>query len=46
MKKSKRLPEAHTCFNLIELPAYKDFQTLKEKMDLAITGVEAGIGKE
>ena len=46
MKQSDRLPEAHTCFNTIELPAYMDYDTLKEKMDLAINGVESGIGLE
>jgi hypothetical protein len=46
MRTSARLPEAHTCFNMVELPAYKDFETLKEKMDLALLGVEAGIGLE
>jgi hypothetical protein len=28
------------------LPAYNDYVTLKQKMDLAILGVEVGIGKE
>jgi hypothetical protein len=46
MKKSMRLPESHTCFRIIELPAYNDYETLKQKMDLAILGVEVGIGKE
>tara|TARA_B100000780_G_scaffold213428_1_gene152980 strand:+ start:23 stop:415 length:393 start_codon:yes stop_codon:yes gene_type:complete len=46
MKKSGRLPEAHTCFNMVELPAYGDYATLKKKMDLAIHGVEDGIGLE
>ena len=46
MKKSMRLPESHTCFNIVELPAYTDYKTLKQKMDLAILGVEVGIGKE
>ena len=41
-----RLPESHTCFNIVELPAYTDYKTLKQKMDLAILGVEVGIGKE
>ena len=46
LPRSERLPEAHTCFNLVELPAYASYETLREKFDLAIGGVEAAIGRE
>ena len=46
LPKSERLPQAHTCFNLVELPAYARYETLKEKFDFAIGGVEAAIGRE
>ena len=46
LPKSERLPQAHTCFNLVELPAYASYEKLKEKFDFAIGGVEAAIGRE
>lgn len=32
----KYLPVAHTCFNILDLPMYKEKQTLKDKLLLAI----------
>ena len=46
LPRSERLPQAHTCFNLVELPAYADYDTLKSKFDFAIAGVEDAIGRE
>ena len=46
LPKSERLPQAHTCFNLVELPAYASYEKLKEKFDFALGGVEAAIGRE
>lgn len=34
---SDRLPTAHTCFNVLLLPDYKNFDKLKERLLLAIT---------
>lgn len=34
------LPRAHTCFNRIDLPPYESFETLKEKLLLAIENTE------
>ncbi|XP_061191320.1 probable E3 ubiquitin-protein ligase HERC4 [Saccostrea echinata] len=34
------LPVAHTCFNLLDLPKYQDYQTMKEKLRLAIEQTE------
>eukprot|EP00116_Pleurobrachia_bachei_P000016 sb/3460278/ len=31
------LPRAHTCFNRIDLPPYKDYHTLKDKLKMAAT---------
>jgi E3 ubiquitin-protein ligase NEDD4 len=30
------LPKAHTCFNRIDLPPYKNIQTLEQKLTMAI----------
>ena len=38
LPKSKRLPEAHTCFNCIDLPDYMDYELLKKSFDTAIDG--------
>lgn len=32
----KLLPASHTCFNCLLLPDYSDYETLKEKLHLAI----------
>lgn len=37
---STRLPTAHTCFNHLLLPAYKDKETLKQRLLLAIENAE------
>ena len=34
---SDRLPTAHTCFNVLLLPDYKNMDKLKERLLLAIT---------
>ena len=38
LPKSKRLPEAHTCFNCIDLPDYMDYDLLQKSFDTAIDG--------
>lgn len=40
------LPKSHTCFNRLDLPNYKTFQTLKEKLELAITECSTGFALE
>ena len=40
------LPQAHTCFNQLDLPAYPDEQTMREKLLLAITEGSEGFGFE
>jgi ubiquitin-protein ligase E3 A len=37
---SERLPTAHTCFNHLLLPSYKDKETLKQRLLLAIENAE------
>ena len=32
LPKSDRLPEAHTCFNTVDLPDYNDYVTLRDKL--------------
>ena len=32
------LPRAHTCFNRLDLPAYRSFADLKRKVVMAIEG--------
>ncbi|XP_076066070.1 putative E3 ubiquitin-protein ligase HECTD2 [Oratosquilla oratoria] len=39
------LPQAHTCFNQLVLPPYKDKETLREKLVIAIANAE-GFGLE
>ena len=29
---SDRLPEAHTCFNTVDMPDYRDYETLRDKL--------------
>ena len=38
LPRSKRLPEAHTCFNCIDLPDYMDYELLERSFDTAIDG--------
>ena len=40
-----RLPMAHTCFNQLVLPAYKNKKVLKQKMIIAVQNAE-GFGIE
>ena len=40
-----RLPESHTCFNQLVLPDYRDKETLKRKLTIAISNAE-GFGLE
>ena len=32
LAKSERLPEAHTCFNTVDLPDYNDYEMLRDKL--------------
>ena len=36
LPKSTRLPEAHTCFNCIDLSDYQDYNLLRRSFDIAI----------
>ena len=38
---SNKLPEAHTCFNQLDLPDYKSYVTLEEKLLFAIQNTES-----
>ena len=31
-----QLPKSHTCFNRIDLPPYKDYETLEQKLTWAV----------
>ncbi|XP_065839906.1 E3 ubiquitin-protein ligase HECW2-like isoform X2 [Oscarella lobularis] len=42
----KDLPRAHTCFNRLDLPAYRSFNQLVEKLTTAIEFGSAGFGME
>lgn len=44
-KNSHHLPIAHTCFNQLALPDYKDKDKLKRKITIAISNAE-GFGIE
>ena len=44
-EKLNNLPEAHTCFNQLVLPDYKDKERLKRKLTIAISNAE-GFGLE
>ena len=35
---SQRLPEAHTCFNTVDMPDYNNYEMLKNKLDVAMNG--------
>jgi len=39
-KDVNRLPAAHTCFNILDLPCYNSITTLQEKLVYAITNTE------
>lgn len=43
--KENWLPRSHTCFNRLDLPPYRNYETLKEKLLLAIEETE-GFGQE
>jgi len=40
VKDTTRLPAAHTCFNILDLPAYGSITELQEKLVFAITNTE------
>ncbi|KAI0075827.1 HECT-domain-containing protein [Panus rudis PR-1116 ss-1] len=40
-----QLPKSHTCFNRIDLPPYKDYATLEQKLTLAVEET-VGFGQE
>ncbi|THH19669.1 hypothetical protein EUX98_g8726 [Antrodiella citrinella] len=40
-----QLPKSHTCFNRIDLPPYKDYNTLEQKLTLAVEET-VGFGQE
>ena len=44
-EKLESLPEAHTCFNQLVLPDYKDREILKKKLTIAVSNAE-GFGLE
>jgi hypothetical protein len=39
-----RLPTAHTCFNQLDLPDYKDYETLESKLKQAVCEGHSGFG--
>uniref|UniRef100_H2Z020 HECT-type E3 ubiquitin transferase n=1 Tax=Ciona savignyi TaxID=51511 RepID=H2Z020_CIOSA len=43
-RSTSRLPCAHTCFNQLDLPAYENFDKLRERLLLAITECTEGFG--
>ncbi|ANZ76228.1 BA75_02831T0 [Komagataella pastoris] len=42
---SNQLPKSHTCFNRVDLPPYKDYGSLKQKLTLAVEET-VGFGQE
>lgn len=42
---SRYLPKSHTCFNRVDLPPYKDFDTLVKKLGIAVEET-VGFGQE
>ena len=44
-EKLENLPEAHTCFNQLVLPDYRNKEVLKRKLTIAISNAE-GFGLE
>lgn len=41
----QQLPKSHTCFNRVDLPPYPDYETLKQKLTLAVEET-IGFGQE
>jgi len=41
---SDRLPQAHTCFNQLDLPEYESYDQLRERLTLAISEGNEGFG--
>lgn len=41
-----QLPKSHTCFNRIDLPPYKDYATLEQKLTLAVEYVFPSVGNK
>lgn len=42
---ANQLPKSHTCFNRVDLPPYKDYESLKQKLTLAVEET-VGFGQE
>ncbi|OWB70163.1 hypothetical protein B5S33_g4444 [[Candida] boidinii] len=42
---SDQLPKSHTCFNRVDLPPYKDYESLKKKLTIAVEET-IGFGQE
>ncbi|GMM49635.1 NEDD4 family E3 ubiquitin-protein ligase [Starmerella bacillaris] len=42
---SRHLPKSHTCFNRVDLPQYKDYDTLVKKLSIAVEET-VGFGQE
>lgn len=42
---SQNLPKSHTCFNRVDLPLYKDYDTLVKKLSIAVEET-VGFGQE
>lgn len=42
---SNQLPKSHTCFNRVDLPPYVDYESLKQKLTLAVEET-VGFGQE
>ncbi|EDO18135.1 hypothetical protein Kpol_1031p39 [Vanderwaltozyma polyspora DSM 70294] len=42
---SMQLPKSHTCFNRVDLPPYDDFESMRQKMTLAVEET-IGFGQE
>ncbi|EGW32919.1 uncharacterized protein SPAPADRAFT_150310 [Spathaspora passalidarum NRRL Y-27907] len=42
---SNQLPKSHTCFNRVDLPPYADYESLKQKLTLAVEET-VGFGQE
>lgn len=40
-----QLPKSHTCFNRVDLPPYKDYESLRQKLTLAVEET-VGFGQE
>ncbi|CDK27351.1 unnamed protein product [Kuraishia capsulata CBS 1993] len=42
---SNQLPKSHTCFNRVDLPPYKDYESLRQKLTIAVEET-VGFGQE